>query len=286
VSTNSKSLLETARQILAKEDRFKISDLVVLIAFDCVGIPLCIAGAENAVHFDWTPTLVGFGVGIPLSLFGTIFPFIGVGPMKIAIRNWMQDYTYIVMPIAVAAAFIYVVGPDIYRRTIKPLPYSIGFTQQQVDAQIAKAIANLNSELTQANDQREAARREINVLRQQIHNTLPPTRNSDSPRVYTDKTVDTLRAPCEGHTWLQCDVLIADEKGKWIKLNGIASLIQPGGQVQLSAGEKKRAVICSFGPEWIAKLTALHDGDAMSVTGKINGYNGNFLILSKCELRD
>jgi hypothetical protein len=158
-----------------------------------------------------------------------------------------------------------------------------GFTQQQVDEKIANAVANLNSQLTEANRQRDAAQREANAFRQQIQNApAPPPRNLDTPRVYTEKTVATLWGPCEGRTPLQCDILIGDEKGKWINADGRVALIQPNRTVTLYV--ENQPLICFFEDQWKAKLDAFRNGEAMSVSGKIQAYNGATLLLGQCEL--
>jgi hypothetical protein len=71
--------------------------------------------------------------------------------------------------------FLYGVAPDIYRRAIVPVATKpgTGFTQQQVNEKISVAVTNLNSQLTEANRQRDAARRDAEAFRQQIQNAPP-----------------------------------------------------------------------------------------------------------------
>jgi hypothetical protein len=282
---NTTSLVGTIKEILSKEDRFKLSDLVVLITFDCVGLPLCIAGAETAVHFDWVPTLVGFGIGIPLSIFGTIFPFIGAGPMKTAIRNWMGRHASVVVPLAIVAAFIYVAGPEIYQRAMQSPPVSSkgsGFTQQQVDEKISNAVANLNSQLTESNRQRDVARREAEAFRQQIQNAPAPSRELDAPRVFTKLTPDQIRAIYENRTPLQGDILFADEAGKWLAFEGKVDNVTNGWLILLDNNNKN--VQCAFDNTWRAKLSVLRPKDVVKVVGKLQpSQSQNVVLLQSCE---
>src|ERR1700730_11425864 len=86
-------------------------DLIVIITFECIGIPFCIAGADNAVHFQWIPTLVGFGVGLALCLFEALFPLLKVGPLKTGVQEWAKGNARWAVPLAVFLALIYVAGP-------------------------------------------------------------------------------------------------------------------------------------------------------------------------------
>jgi hypothetical protein len=120
----------------------------------------------------------------------------------------------------VVLAFAYIADPEMYRRTTLP-PSSAPdatFTQQQVDEKIAAAVANLNSQLAEANRQRDAAKRDGDVLRRQLQNApAPPRPNYDETRVYTNKTIAELRGFYKDRTALQADAFMADEIGKWIK---------------------------------------------------------------------
>lgn len=182
----------------------------------------------------------------------------------------------------VAAITWLLIGWQTWLAFQKPTTTVIGFNQAQVDEKIANAVANLNSQLMEANRQRDAAQRETNAIRQQVQNTPMPPRNLDTPRVYAEKTVATLWEPCEGRTQLQCDVLIGDEKGKWINASGRVGLIQPNGMVTLTVGNQP--VICFFEEYWKTKLGTFRNGETMNVVGKVQAYNGATLLLGQCEL--
>lgn len=267
---------ETASPMHVRDRRFW---LIVLWAGSIAGalvVGCFIAWGSGQMPWQWAVPAIAVGL---LAMAGATLYALEKRPSK----PWHPG------PIMIGVAVLTwaLVGWQTWVWLHTPAPAGMtGFTQQQVDEKIAAAVTNLNSQLTEANRQREAATREANALRQQIRNAPPPPpRDPNSPRVYTDKTIDTLWAPCEGRTWLQCDVLIADEKGKWIKIDGHVSLVQPGGSVQLSAGSTK-AAICRFDEQWKTKLAVFRDGEPMNVSGKIDGYNGRFLLLSECELRD
>jgi hypothetical protein len=140
--------------------RFSFTDIVVLVVNECLGVPLCIAGGENFAHTDWVGSAIGWGVGIPLCVSGVTFPF-WRGHVKTVVATWIEKRWQLLLPVAVLLAFVYAVGPVMYRRATAPvvtaIPSETGFTQQQVDAKVANAVANLNTQLTEANRQRDAA---------------------------------------------------------------------------------------------------------------------------------
>jgi len=108
----------------------------------------------------------------------------------------------------------------------------------------------------------------------------PPARN------YTTKTVDELwTSMCENRTALQCDLFLADEKGKWINLEGVVMDIAPHNFVVFRAGgENKRWANCSFSEIWTAKLGALYPSEIIKITGKIIEFHGDVLDLGDCDL--
>jgi hypothetical protein len=108
----------------------------------------------------------------------------GADPAEI-VKLSRSDYYSPKIALGISAAlpllllFGALVGPDLYRRATVPvdaLKPEIGFTQQQVDEKIANAVANLNSQLTEANRQKEAAMRDAEAVRKQIQNAPPPPR--------------------------------------------------------------------------------------------------------------
>jgi hypothetical protein len=163
-------------QVHSYLSRFSFTDLVVLVVNECLGVPLCIAGGENFAHTDWVGSAIGWGVGIPLCVSGVTFPF-WRGHVKTAVATWVEKRWQLLLPPAVLLAFIYAVGPVMYRRATAPIvtatPSETGFTQQQVDAKVANAVANLNAQLTEANRQKDAVRRDADAFRQQIQNAPP-----------------------------------------------------------------------------------------------------------------
>jgi len=100
--------------------RFSFTDLVVLVVNECLGVPLCIAGGENFSHTDWVGSAIGWGVGIPLCVSGVTFPF-WRGPVKTAVATWVERRWQLLLPTTVLLAFIYAVGPEMYRRATAPI---------------------------------------------------------------------------------------------------------------------------------------------------------------------
>jgi len=183
------------------------------------------------------------------------------------------------------AFFLYGVAPDIYRRatdtsaaTTKP---ETGFTQRQVDEKVANAVTNLNSQLTETNRQRDAARREAEAFRQQIQNAPAPTRELDSPRVFTKLTPDQIRAVYAGRTPLQGDILFADEAGKWLETAGkVVDVVN----TTLILSKDEKIAQCTFDNTWRAKLSVLRPNDIIKVVGKLSpSQNQNVVLLSSCE---
>jgi hypothetical protein len=188
-----------------------------------------------------------------------------------------------------AVAFIYVTGPEMYRRATQPTATQQppGFTEQQVNDKIAAAINNLNSQLTESNRQRDTARREAEVLRQQIQNAPPPPRpNYDEPRTFTKKTIAELRAFYDGRTPLQGDLFMADEGGKWITTDGAIQNVLTGGQVVLRKDYK--GISCFFDLRiWRPKLSVLRQNETITVTGKLRDHeDASMIYLDSCELNN
>jgi len=168
-------------------------------------------------------------------------------------------------------------------------PVQTGFTQQQVEQKIASATASIQNQLDKIAQERDVANRRVKQLEAALRNAPPPPpppAPADGPKVFTQKTVQSLYAPCADRTQLQCDLLIADEKGKWIKAEGRILIIQPSGQMTLTVGEspKELPVYCVFDAEWKSKLSVFRNNESIAIQGKINGYNGATLILTECEL--
>jgi hypothetical protein len=93
---------------------------------------------------------------------------------------------YFVVRAAIIAFFMIVpvlIAPLVSGVPVQLSPAQTGFTQQQVDEKISNAVANLNSQLTEANRQKEAERREADAFRQQIQNAppRPPTPEEQVP---------------------------------------------------------------------------------------------------------
>jgi outer membrane murein-binding lipoprotein Lpp len=191
---------------------------------------------------------------------------------------------YFVVRAAIIAFFMIVpvlIAPLISGVPVQPSPIQPGFTQQQVDAKIASAVANLNAQLTEANRQRDAARREAEAFREQIQNAPAPVRELDTPRVFTKLTPAQIGAIYDGRTPLQGDILFA-EGGKWLETDGKVENVVPGG-IFLRRDDGQQ-IICTFDNTWRAKLSVLRLNDVIKVIGKLHSsQNKNSIGLTSCE---
>ena len=106
--------------MLKPGDQIKLADIVVLVVFECVAIPICIAAGEAFVSEHYGRSLFGWAIGIPLAVAG----FTGhwwvaaLSPLK---REWIEHQALRWWPAAVLLAFLYVTGPDMYRRAMQPV---------------------------------------------------------------------------------------------------------------------------------------------------------------------
>ncbi len=255
------------------------------LAFQCI----------ETLHTGYWPSL-GYGIGaIVVAIFDYKLPAI-LSPRLTKSLNQVAADARLWVAVAITSLLIISLSPYIEQNRW-PFAWQLAapvtpsteplFTQGQVNEKIAAAVANLNSQLTEANRQRDAAQREANAFRQQIQNAPLPKQNYDSPRIYSEKTVQTLWDPCASRTPLQCDLLISDEKGKWIKATGRVMLVTPIGHATIVVGTSpnEHTVYCIFDSSvWKPKLSVFRPSETISVAGKIGGYNGATLILNDCEL--
>jgi hypothetical protein len=182
-NTLRSDIAEAVEQSERSEEKTTVSegswtpdDWAVAAVSALIAIPLCEAGWHAVVnepeHF--ARGLTAILVGVPLGLAGFSFH-----RWKTKISAKARDAIGLASlrwwPISLFLAFAYFAVPVAYQRATAPLtpPAVVGFTQQQVDAKIAAVVANLNSQLAEANRQRDAARREADVFRQKIQNAPP-----------------------------------------------------------------------------------------------------------------
>jgi hypothetical protein len=118
--------------------RFSFSDIIVLVLGECTGVPLCIAGGEAFAHSEWIPATIGWGIGIPLVVAGASFHF-WKESVKTRVVTVISRYTWVLVPIAVLLAFIYVVGPNIYRRATEFATPPIMIHDKPISDEFAKA---------------------------------------------------------------------------------------------------------------------------------------------------
>lgn len=271
---------------------FTWEDLLVGGFATFVAGPICEASWHAIVVEPdaMTRGLIGLAIGLPTGLAGASFHWWKDRTPKF--RDWIARQAKWWCPAALFLVFAYVTGPEMYRRATKPIVVTgaigampIGFTQEQVNEKIITAVANLNSQLTEANRQKEIAMRDAGTLRKQIQNTPPPPRpNYDEPRVYTTKTIADLRGFYKDRTALQGAAFMADEIGKWITAEGQIQFIRPDGLVFLS--NDGGIISCEFDASWKPKLSAFRPGEIMKVVGKIGdgqiGYTP--IYLRPCEI--
>jgi hypothetical protein len=89
-------------------------DLLVFLASEGVGVPLATAGGAGVADLRLSAAIIGFGLGLPLMAFGFAFPIVK-GRLSDAARNRIASIAAACITIAILAAFVYMIGPDIYR---------------------------------------------------------------------------------------------------------------------------------------------------------------------------
>jgi hypothetical protein len=267
-------------------------DKAVLSLFELLALMFGLPFGDDLFHDKPVTNLhiVYLGIGALFAIGGPMFPLVRT-------VNWIPKGVTISISAAARDAriwivvllifFLYGVAPELYRRATAPITATTkpetGFTQQQVDGKIANAVANLNTQLTEANRQRDAARREAEAFRQQIQNAPAPTRELDTPRVFTKLTPDQIREIYEGRTPLQADILFADEVGKWLATDGKVETVTSGWLILRRDNDSKR-VQCAFDNTWRAKLSVLRPNDIVKVVGKLApSQNQSLVILHSCE---
>ena len=118
----------------------------------------------------------------------------------------------------------------------------------------------------------------------------PAPAEPNVPRVYTAKTIIQLIDVCQNRTALQCDEFMADEKGKWINIDGkVQSIFAKGEDTGLMFANEPIGYLatCDFGKKWRDRLNTLRPYESVKVTGKIGPTQvGNPITLQECELRD
>jgi len=101
--------------------RLSFVDLLVFLASEGVGAPLAVAGGGAAVNLLLRPALIGFSLGLPLMALGFIFPFVK-HRLSDATRNRIAGIAASLTTFIVLSAFVYTVGPAIYRTVVPPPP--------------------------------------------------------------------------------------------------------------------------------------------------------------------
>ena|SRR5205823_2200915 len=103
----------------ADGSRFGWPELVVLVAFECIAIPICIAAGEAFVSEHYARAAFGWIVGIPLAVVGATAKWWKEW-LSPPIRQRVFDGASRWWPAAVFLAFVYVVGPNVYQRAVAP----------------------------------------------------------------------------------------------------------------------------------------------------------------------
>ena len=100
-----------------------LDDVIVLVVCECLAVPLNIAAGEAVVAGHYGGAALGWGLGIPLAVAGFTFHW-WKNKLSVPARNSIQAITKYGWPVALLAAFLYVVGPDMYRRATQPVALS------------------------------------------------------------------------------------------------------------------------------------------------------------------
>ncbi len=157
--------------------RFGWQDLVVLVAFECIAVPICIAAGEAFVSEHYGRAFFGWLVGIPLALAGFTAPWWKELLGEDA-RQQLTAQMHRWWPAAVFLAFIFVTGPEMYRRATQPtVPISaaspvpaLAPPQSQSAPTIRPPIADISGDLTILSN--EEVRASAYVLATQVDDYL------------------------------------------------------------------------------------------------------------------
>jgi hypothetical protein len=190
--------------------------------------PLPRTWPEAVPYLVWVVLILGFGLECVAHLLKAdwlqaLFAFLGMVGLAAMMLHWTQirgkfsDTRWLV-----AAAMLLLLGlilsPFVEERRwpfsawFAKAPPSTGFSQQEVDAKISNALANLNAQLIEANRQKDLARREAETVRQQIQNVPPP------PPAPEDQ-IPVGWQPDYRFNWY------AGPKIAWIMFNGVSSAL-------------------------------------------------------------
>ena len=111
----------TEKAIDSIRAHFSWTKLAVFVTGEGIGMPLTIAGGEGFASGQYHEAMVGYGFGLPLVAIGFSFPFFE-HRLASGLRDWIAKAARILAPMAIVAASVYVLGPNIYRRATTPLP--------------------------------------------------------------------------------------------------------------------------------------------------------------------
>jgi hypothetical protein len=201
-------------------------EIVAFLLLEGIAVPFAHPAAEAIMSGDWEKGAVGYSVAAVSGVAGITYHWW---------KNWsfwkrVKPFVIPLWPAPILLLFFYVAGPAMYRRATAPItPVQAVqsenlFTEQQVNDKIAsavsKSVSNLNSQIESLGRQLAGLLRENNALRSQIQNAPAPSRELDTPRVFTKLTPDQIRAIYQDRTPLQSDILFADEAGKWLANEG------------------------------------------------------------------
>ncbi|MGA8499461.1 MAG: hypothetical protein WB764_28540 [Xanthobacteraceae bacterium] len=172
-------------------------------------------------HWFYLAIAVAFAVAGPMWPWLRTRPWAPQATVTVLSRVAVNPYVWFA---ALLALFFYGTGPELYRRATEPAtpPTVIHATaedianatapiQSKLDA-AQKTIANLNTQLVEANRQKDAARGEADTFRQQIQNAPP------QPPAPEDQ-IPVNWEPDFGFNWY------AGPKIAWIRFSGVSTAL-------------------------------------------------------------
>lgn len=178
----------------AKPDFWTFADKATFGVCEALALVFCLPFGDDLYHDKPLAEIGGWHwfylvIGLLFAGAGPMFPWLRT-------RTWIPEHLSASLSraaldariwiAALLIAFLYLAAPEVYLRATKPIAVTVpvaGFTQQQGDEKIAAALANLNGQLAEANRQKNAALRDVEVLRGQIKNAAPqpPTPEDQIP---------------------------------------------------------------------------------------------------------
>jgi hypothetical protein len=223
------SLRETAARILRGDpvpeangsfwSRLELNEILVFITGELIALPFAFNGADAFMKGDFRHGFLAYAIALPCAIGGLTFHFWKKWIGETA-RVWIP---ILLIPIALVSAFIFVLGPDIYRRATEP--HEIYVERLHVDGPVIRQAAkSLPSDVAKIASL-EAA------LKKALHG--PPTQSPSRPAADTKSAgAPVAAAPAKPHVETPA---VAGEASPGVDRTLAASAIPTSVQLQINS---------------------------------------------------